>query len=131
MKCVGYKYTEVAYVDLEPRDAFQGWVCRLRDDCGKGKRGAQKEVGAAEWGSWIKGGEVQTGWAAKMAIFLGVAWALTREGQVELGWGCLLPAGWLAPSPRAALARGTALAGSRREAQERERAACPPACRGV
>ncbi|XP_048646551.1 MEF2-activating motif and SAP domain-containing transcriptional regulator isoform X4 [Marmota marmota marmota] len=55
MRCVGYKYTEVAYVDLEPRDAFQGLVCRLRDDCGKGKRGAQKEVGAAEWGSWIKG----------------------------------------------------------------------------
>lgn len=72
------------------------------------------------------------GQAVKMASVPRVGWAHASEGgRWSWGQGCLLPAHWLALSPRMALALGDApLAGSRREAQEREQAARPPACTG-
>lgn len=69
--------------------------------------------------------------AAKVVTVPRVGWAHTPEGgRWSWGQGCLLPARWLALSPRMALALGSLLAGSRQEAQEREQAACPPACMG-
>lgn len=58
-------------------------------------------------------------------------WAHASEGgRWSWGQGFFLPTHWLAPSPRMALALHALLAGSRREAQEREQAARPPACKG-
>lgn len=61
------------------------------------------------------------GRAAKMVLVPRVGWAHTPEGG-RWGWGqgCLLHARRLAPGPRTALALGALLAGSRREALERE-----------
>lgn len=56
---------------------------------------------------------------------------MEAAGGAGVGAGLPTAAHWLVPGPRTPLARGAALAGSRREAREREPAARPPACRGV